>query len=439
MNFEPETLNFRQRARWLRLVLAACLLTAVGLLPTAFGAARADTGEQRLAVFDDVWRTVNERYYDAQFNGVDWAAQREKYRAQVVATTDKAAFYSLLRRMVGSLRDSHTRLFTDEEKSDWAKPRYITVGLAVREIEGLPIVTAVDKDSAAEKAGLAAGDVVVSVDGKPALELFAARLAEMTASTAAAARFRSMSNIFEGADGSLMRLEWRDKSERLRVATLTRARREHSPEMRIKRAEGGVGIVSFDIFTPEMALTFTRAWRNELRDARGLVIDLRGNGGGDANAMADIASALLPAGMPLGKFTNRSGQTVFEPQTRNAMTWASDAITRFTGPVVLLTGTRTASAAEVFSASLKEAGRVRVLGATTCGCVLAISRHTLPDGGLLDLSVMDYRTAKGTRLEAIGVAPDETSAYTRRDLITGRDPALERALAVIGLAQRKAA
>ena len=92
MNFEPETLNFRQRARWLRLVLAACLLTAVGLLPTAFGAARADTGEQRLAVFDDVWRTVNERYYDAQFNGVDWAAQREKYRAQVVATTDKAAF-----------------------------------------------------------------------------------------------------------------------------------------------------------------------------------------------------------------------------------------------------------------------------------------------------------------------------------------------------------
>jgi carboxyl-terminal processing protease len=416
-----------RRLAWL-LVLAA----AVSL--------RAETpAEKRLAVFDDVWRTVNERYYDPQFNGVDWAAQRETYRAQAAAARDKGELYAVLRRLVGSLRDSHTRLFNDEEKSDWQKPRYLSVGLAVREIEGLPVVTAVESGTLAARAGLAPGDVIVSLDGRPALEVFAERRTEQFASTAEAARWRAMATIFDGPENSLVRVEWRDKNERLRAAVLQRTRRTREPRLDIKKLPHGVFLVSFDIFTPQIALAYTRAWRNELREARALVFDLRGNGGGDANAMTDIASSLLPAGAKLGAFTNRRGEIVMQPQTRHALTWASDSITRFDGPVVLLTATRTASAAEVFAASLREELRVRVIGATTCGCVLAINRHTLPDGGLLDVSVMDYRTARGTRLEAKGVAPDEQLAPTRRDLIAGRDPALERALAVVAPALRQAA
>ena len=93
---------------------------------------------------------------------------------------------------------------------------------------------------------------------------------------------------------------------------------------------------------------------------------------------------------------------------------------------------QTASAAEVFAASLREARRASVVGEATCGCVLGIrERHTLPDGGVLDISEMDYHTAAGTHLEGPGLRPDIEVAPTREDLRRGRDRALERAVEML--------
>ncbi|HLM58563.1 MAG TPA: S41 family peptidase, partial [Pyrinomonadaceae bacterium] len=162
------------------------------------------------------------------------------------------------------------------------------------------------------------------------------------------------------------------------------------------------------------------------------VVDLRENGGGEADAMADVASALLPAGLSLGRFTGRDGRLLLEPFTRSALLTSAESLRRFGGPVVVLTGARTASAAEVFTSALRERGRARVLGETTCGCVLGIRRrHPLPDGGILDISEMDYHTAAGRRLEGTGLEPDEAVAPTREDLRRGRDPAIERALQLL--------
>jgi carboxyl-terminal processing protease len=60
--------------------------------------------------------------------------------------------------------------------------------------------------------------------------------------------------------------------------------------------------------------------------------------------------------------------------------------------------------------------------------VLAIrNRHALPDGGLLDVSEFDYRTADGVRLQDRGVTPDQLTPLTRADIYSRRDPALEAA------------
>ncbi|HYP53169.1 MAG TPA: S41 family peptidase, partial [Pyrinomonadaceae bacterium] len=81
------------------------------------------------------------------------------------------------------------------------------------------------------------------------------------------------------------------------------------------------------------------------------------------------------------------------------------------------------------AAAFKERRRATVLGENTCGCVLGIRRrHKLPDGGTLEISEMDFRTATGERLEGEGVAPDELVRPTRRDLASGHDRALARAL-----------
>jgi C-terminal processing protease CtpA/Prc len=55
----------------------------------------------------------------------------------------------------------------------------------------------------------------------------------------------------------------------------------------------------------------------------------------------------------------------------------------------------------------------------------------LPDGGMLDISEVDFRTARGTRLEGAGIAPDETVTPTRRDIYAGRDPTMQRAVEML--------
>src|SRR5438067_306918 len=63
----------------------------------------------RLAVFDDAWETVRERYYDPAFHGVDWEAERAEFRPLAAAAETTAELYGVLRRMLGSLHDAHTR------------------------------------------------------------------------------------------------------------------------------------------------------------------------------------------------------------------------------------------------------------------------------------------------------------------------------------------
>jgi carboxyl-terminal processing protease len=210
--------------------------------------------------------------------------------------------------------------------------------------------------------------------------------------------------------------------------------RARATSLQVRRTgeRGRIGVVQLRVFTESIVSELARALKNEMQDARALIIDLRENGGGESEAMTDIASVFLPAKTMLGHFTDRSGRVQLEPQTRAAMLSSADSLINFRGSLVILSSTRTASAAEVFIAALKETGRARIIGENTCGCVLGLRRrHTLPDGGLLDISEMDFRTATGLRLEGIGIAPDELVTPTRRDLRANRDRALERAIEIL--------
>jgi carboxyl-terminal processing protease len=389
-----------------------------------------ETREGRLAVFDDVWETIRDRYYDASFNGLNWEAERERFRPQAAGAKDSAEFYAVLRRMVGSLRDAHTRVYAPDEKFDWQHPRVVTTGISLREVEGQPVVVSVDSDSEAKRAGLRVGDIITSVDDAPALQLFTERLKDVTgASTIQSARARAMATLLAGAAASTVEVGWRGRDGRERTATLRREWRDRTAKLVIESLRGNFYVVRFDAFTRAVTYDLMRALQDRLRRARGLVIDLRNNGGGDSEAMTDIVSIFLTPRTRLGRFTDRTGRVVVEPETRRAMVLAADAIANFDGSLVVLTGERTASAAEIFVASIKETRRATLIGASTCGCVLAIRRrHLLPDGGELDVSEMDYRTSLGVRLEGTGVAPDETITLGLADLRAGRDRAIERAL-----------
>ena len=378
----------------------------------------------RLAVFDDVWETIQERYYDPTFRGIDWEASRVAFRPAAAEAKNSEDLYGLLRRMIAPLKDAHTRVFSPEEKFDWWNPKFVTIGVTLRDVEGKPTVVHVEPNSAAAKAGLRMGDVVINIDHVSSLELLARRVHEGNLS--GSARLRAVRGLFEGAAGTPLTLTWRTKEGRTKSAVLERYWSQRTLGFRSYRSDG-IAIINLDAFTQTIANDFLKQLPTMIGDARGIILDLRGNGGGDAEAMATIASAFLADGINLGKFADRTGSS-FELVTTRRLSFLSTRTAAGRLPMIVLTNETSSSAAEILAATLQHQQRALVIGSTTCGCVLAIRhRHTLPDGGVLDVSEFDYRTAEGVRLEGVGVTPDQPITITRGDLYAKRDVALERA------------
>jgi carboxyl-terminal processing protease len=384
------------------------------------------TREGRLAVFDDAWTTINQRYYDSRFqglaNGLTWDAQRTIFRSLAAQANSSQEFYDVLRRMIVSLNDPHTRVFAPDERFDWWRPRFVSIGLAIREIEGQPTVVEVDRDSAPHRAGIRAGDVVEAVNGEFAM---AAVNKLLIASARTSSRLRAVASLTQGPLDASVEIRWKGKNEVEKVGRFNRYWRQRDLGLRVRREKGEIAVIEIDAFTKPIAAAFAQALKEKLKGARGIILDLRSNGGGDAEAMADVASAFLGGGFALGQFIDRSG-TPFAISTYARSLHLPERIEQTKLPLVVLSSERTSSAAEIFIAALKASGRAKVVGSETCGCVLAIRhRHTLPDGGLLDVSELDYQTASGERLEKLGVKPDVTIEVERRDLYSNRDRAVE--------------
>jgi carboxyl-terminal processing protease len=385
------------------------------------------TVEGRLAVFDDAWETIEDRYYDPKFHGIDWQAKRATYRPAAARAANTLEFYDVLRQMIASLRDAHTRVYSPDEKFDWWSPRFVTVGLTVREVEGAPTVIQVEGGTAASRTDIRQGDVIVSVDDVPVAEFVAQRMRNLGLVDEGNIRHRVIANLFDGPAGSSVRIRWITRHGKQKSTVLQRYWSQRNLGFNNQR-KGKIALLRLDAFTQSVALEFSKNLPDVLDGAQGIVLDLRGNGGGDAEAMADVASLFLDEGTNLGRFADRSGAS-FELQTFAKRLWRNSTWAPIKLPLVVLTSENTSSAAEILAAALQTKGRAQVIGSGTCGCVLAIrSRHALPDGGVLDVSEFDYKTASGVRLEGAGIKPDTLSALTRADIYSRHDRALERAI-----------
>ncbi len=123
------------RVRTLRIFLLTLALLALSIPQFTTRAALDDsslvstaTVEGRLTVFDDVWETIQDRYYDPKFHGIDWQAKRVAFRPAAGRASSTPEFYEVLRQMLASLRDAHTRVYSPDEKFDWWNPRFVTSG-----------------------------------------------------------------------------------------------------------------------------------------------------------------------------------------------------------------------------------------------------------------------------------------------------------------------
>lgn len=423
-----------------RVLSVLCLLATLSFYPFPFTpapflSARASsnfvstaTREGRLAVFDDAWARIDERYYDQQFHGLDWDAQRATFRPLAADSASSQELYAVLRRMIASLDDPHTRVFAPDEKFEWWRPRFVSTGLGIAEVNGLPTVVQVERDSAPQRAGVRAGDVIETVSGESASSLIKNRLVNLRQPLSTSSRFRAFAKLLDGPPETSVAVSWKAKDGKLKSARFGRHWEQRELGVRARREQGEYAVIEIDAFTKPIAADFARGLKKRLNGVRGVILDLRSNGGGDAEAMTDIASTFLGSGSNLGQFTDRFGIS-FTIATHSRSLFSPDLIAQTKLPLIVLTSERTSSAAEIFIEALKISKRATILGTQTCGCVLAVrTRHELPDGGLLDISELDYETAQGHRLEGHGIKPDEVVTVERSDLYSGRDRAIELAM-----------
>lgn len=400
---------------------------------------------QAVETFDAAWTIVRDTHFDKTFNGVNWEAVRTELRPRAAAAQSTTELRGVLRDMLGRLGQSHFAILpasgdvSTDAASGSAEP-----GFDVRlTAEGL-LVTSVEPTGSAAAAGVKPGWRVTSIAQTNVGDLLRKlpqdadeRIRRLEAWRVAQVRLR-------GPSGSGVAVAFEDAADKRVELTLERraatgvpvtvgslptmfvrvdARRERTP------AGAAAGVIAFNVWMAAVDAQFQKAM-DELRGSDGIVIDLRGNPGGLAFMLTGISGHFLSERVLLGVMKTRDAELKFvaNPRLVNAR---GERVPHYAGPVAILVDGLSGSASECFAGGMQSVKRVRVFGETTMGQALPALFDKLPNGDVLIHAYGDFVTADGTRLEGRGVVPDETVAAGRRDLLAGRDPALEAALAWI--------
>jgi len=199
-------------------------------------------------------------------------------------------------------------------------------------------------------------------------------------------------------------------------------------------AEGAcAGVIRFHIWMPQIAQQLDRAV-DALRDCRGIVIDLRGNIGGNVGMVMGFGGHFLDSAVSLGTMRMRGSELRYVANPRRG-TSRGEPVRPYAGPLAILVDPISASTSEIFAVGMQSIGRARVFGETSAGMALPAIATRLPTGDVLQHVVADFVDPSGRRIEARGVVPDELVPLRRAELLDGRDPALDAAVRWIGTQQ----
>lgn len=190
---------------------------------------------------------------------------------------------------------------------------------------------------------------------------------------------------------------------------------------RSARLEGGILLLAFDQFAPGDDRWIARTIAEQPAPA-GIILDLRANGGGRDDVLDRIAGQFVRENQVLLRLT--SDRTI-EERTRGA------SARSWSGPLAVLVGPRTASAAEILAFFLDELGRAHSIGEPTKGAVTGGVEYDLPDGGLLTIAEYDIRTANGVRLERHGFTPKHIVGASENGIGSDHDQALKCAIMLL--------
>jgi len=407
--------------RWTFLALP-CLAVALSAQqpPPAKTISDYDRGAS-ITMLRQVKADLKAHYYDPAFRGmdVDKTFAEAEQRLKDAATVNQTV--AIIAETLMRLDDSHTVFIPPDRASR------VTYGWQAAMIGDVPYVIAVLPGSDAEKKGLAPGDRVLAW------------------------------NRYEPTRQNLWQIYYLynfvrpQQLQRVVVSKPDGAEKVYDIESKLEQRQGmdleDLVDTLLDTLKNKEDRTAvagdTFVWRyttfadpkdvdramKKARASASLVLDLRGNGGGNVEAAQSMVSWLFDRDVHIADENTRKGARALQAKGRK------DA---FGGKLVVLVDSRSGSASEIVARVVQLEKRGTVLGDRTAGAVMTARMvpHTLGIDRVSFFATMitigDVRMSDGATLEHKGLAPDETLLPAASDLAAKRDPVLARAIALLG-------
>ena len=288
--------------------------------------------------------------------------------------------------LVEALGDPYSTYYSSEELKDLQDKTegiYYGIGayVGIDADTSLPRLTGIIEGTPAQESGLRAGDLLYKVDGEEVQGL------ELT---------QVVSKI-KGEEGTSVHLTIirEGATDYLEVDVVRR--KVESPTVNQKMLDGGIGyiqITEFDTVTLDQFTEALAVCRGS--GMKGLILDLRGNPGGNLNTVCDIAREILPKGLIV--YT--------EDKDGKRSEYTCDGTKEMKEPLVVLVDSGSASASEILAGAVKDYGIGTLVGTTTFGKGIVQRIISLSDGSAVKLTVSNYYTPNGNNIHKIGIEPD---------------------------------
>lgn len=292
----------------------------------------------------------------------------------------------MFKGLLAALGDLYSEYYTAEELSSMMEQSqgiYYGIGAYVQldTNTGLPKISGVIEGSPAEAADLRANDLIYEVDGTSTYGL---SLTEAVA-------------LIKGPEGTNVEITLIREGESDYVSlTLTRQKVE-SPTVEFRMLEDDMAyiqVTEFDDVTVDQfaeALAMARG-----SDAEGIILDLRGNPGGNLGAVVDMCNMILPEGMIVYTEDKYGKRDEYKCDGKRALEL----------PLVVLVDMNSASAAEIMAGAIKDHGIGTLVGTTTYGKGIVQQIMSFRDGSAVKITISAYYTPSGNNIHGIGIEPD---------------------------------
>jgi carboxyl-terminal processing protease len=392
------------------------------------------TNQEKFAGLSLLWSQAKYNFANFSHADINWDQCYLDYLAQITATKSTIEYYRLLQKFYAQLKDGHSNVYFPEAISKELNSR---PPIRTELIEGKVFVTDVFSASL-KKDGIMPGLEILQIDDQSAVD-YARQFVEpyQSSSTPQDLQVREFSYaLLSGAEDKPVKLELKNAAGKIWTKSVARSGYsdvQRSSNFTYKTIEN-IGYLVINDFEDESITSKFDSLFGQISLTKGLIIDIRNNGGGSSNIGYHILSALTDKSFKSSAYKIPRYISIPGVFSQWNLFDADDIKPSgkmfYKQPVILLISARTFSAAEDFAVAFDFMKRGKLIGQTTGGSTGQPISFDLPGGGSARICGKHDTYPDGKEFVGIGVIPDIQIDKKIKDVIEGKDQVLLKALEI---------